>query len=116
LSNKALYTPKDPHFERIQFLVTRLDQLNKLRTQENNRVDVSLDKAAIRSVKAICKFIDKQLLSVQATIADIVKCNPQLNEQVGLLTSIAGFGDKTAWAILAYVGMFHCLITQNYVS
>lgn len=104
LPDKALYTPKDPDFERIQFLVTRLDQLNKMRTQENNRIDVSLDKAAVKSVKEMCKFIDKQLACVQAKIADIVKRNPQLNEQVALLTSISGLGDKTAWAILAYVG------------
>ena len=104
LSDKALYTPKDPDFERIQFLVTRLDQLNKMRTQESNRIDVSLDKAAVQSVKAMCRFIDKQLIRVQNKIADIVKHTPQLNEQVELLTSIVGLGDKTAWAILAYVG------------
>jgi transposase len=104
LSDKALYTPKDPDFERIQFLVTRLDQLNKMRTQENNRIDVSLDKAAIQSVKAMCQFIDKQLLSVQHKITDIVNSNRQLNEQVQLLTSIKGIGHKTAWAILAYMG------------
>jgi len=104
VSDKALYRPKDPDFERIQFLVTRLDQLNKMRTQENNRIDVSLDKVAVQSVKSMCRFIDKQLVTVQAKIAGIVKGNPQLNEQVELLTSIAGLGDKTAWAILAYVG------------
>jgi len=104
LSDKALYTPKDPDFERIQFLVTRLDQLNKMRTQENNRIDVSLDKAVVQSVKAMCRFIDKQLASVQNKITDIVNSNPQLNEQVQLITSIKGMGDKTAWAILAYLG------------
>ena len=104
LSNKALYTPKDPDFERIQFLVTRLDQLNKMRTQEGNRIDVSLDKAAVQSVKAMCRFIDQQLLCVQKKIAGIVKRNNLLNEQVQLLTSIKGMGDKTAWAILAYMG------------
>ncbi len=104
LSDNALYTPKDPDFERIQFLVTRLDQLNKMRTQENNRIDVSLDKAAVQSVKAMCRFIDKQLISVQNKIAVIVKYNSQLNKQVELLTSITGLGNKTAWAILAYVG------------
>lgn len=104
LTEISLYTPKDPDFERIQFLVTRLDQLNKMRTQENNRLDVSLDKAAARSVKALCAFIDKQLRCIQKKIACIVKGNEQLNQQVQLLTSIVGLGDKTAWAILAYIG------------
>jgi len=104
LTDKALYTPKEPDFERIQFLVTRLDQLNKMRTQENNRLSVSLDKDAVKSVKEMCTFIDKQLVKTQRKIADIVKLNPALHQQVQLLTSIRGLGDKTAWAILAYLG------------
>lgn len=65
LPDKALHTPKDPDFERAQFLVTRLEQLNKMRIQENNRINISLGKVAVRSVKSICRFIDKQLTNVQ---------------------------------------------------
>lgn len=101
---KVLYIPKDAEFERVQFLVTRLDQLTKMRSQENNRLDVSLDKAAARSVKAMRTYIDKQLAIIRKEIAKIVKHNESLNKQVELLTSIAGLGDKTAWVILAYIG------------
>ena len=103
-ANKSLYTPKEADFERLQFLVTRLDQLNKVRSQENNRFDVSLDKAAARSIKAMLTFIDKQLSNIKKEIAKIVKQNDSLNTQVHLLTSIIGLGDKTAWSILAYIG------------
>jgi len=65
LTGKALYTPKEPDFERIQFLVTRLEQLNKMRMQENNRLSVSLDKDAVKSVKEMCTFIDKQPVKTQ---------------------------------------------------
>ncbi len=41
---------------------------------------------------------------IRKEIAKIVKRNESLNKQVELLTSIAGLGDKTAWAILAYIG------------
>lgn len=102
--DKGLFTPKDKDFERIQFLVTRLDQLNKMRSQENNRRDVSLDKAAARSVNAMLLFIDKQIAQIKTTLATIVKHNTQLKIQVQLLTSIDGVGDKTAWSILAYIG------------
>jgi transposase len=101
---KSLFTPRDPAFERVQFLVTRLDQLNKMRSQENNRLDVSLDKSASRSVHSMLAFIDKQIVKIKETLAEIVKQNEQLNSQVELLTSIDGIGDKTAWAILAYIG------------
>ena len=59
----------------------------------------------------MCRFIDQQLLTVQKKIADIVKHNSQLDEQVQLITSIKGMGDKTAWAILAYIGDV-CLFTN----
>lgn len=36
-------------------------------------------------------------------VAGTVKSNPPINKQVGLLTSIAGLGDKTAWAFLTYI-------------
>jgi transposase len=50
------------------------------------------------------KFIDKQIENVKHDIADIVSQNESLNKKVKLLTSINGVGDKTAWAILAYLG------------
>lgn len=102
--NEMLFTPRASAFERIQFLVTRLEQLNKMRSQENNRLSVSLDKAAVRSISAMLTFIDKQIERIKKEITGIVQSNESLNEQVKLLTSIDGFGDKTAWAILAYIG------------
>jgi transposase len=101
---KKLFIPRDAAFERVQFLVTRLDQLNKMRSQENNRLDVSLDKSAARSVASMLTFIDKQLIKIRATLSKIVMQNELLKAQVKLLTSIDGVGDKTAWAILAYIG------------
>ncbi len=101
---KSQFIPRDPAFERVQFLVTRLDQLTKMRSQENNRLDVSLDKSAARSVASMLTFIDKQIIKIRNELTDIVKDNEQLKAQVELLTSIDGIGDKTAWAILAYIG------------
>lgn len=73
--DKSLFTPRDPAFERVQFLVTRLDQLNKMRSQENNRLDVSLDKSAVRSVAAMLTFIDKQIVKIKVILAEIVQQN-----------------------------------------
>lgn len=102
--DKRLFIPRDAAFERVQFLVTRLDQLSKMRSQENNRLDVSLDKSAARSVASMLAFIDKQIVKIKNELTGIVKENTQLKAQVELLSSIDGVGDKTAWAILAYIG------------
>jgi len=99
-----LFTPKDSEFERLQFLVTRLDQLETMRTQENNRLSVSLDKAATRSIKAILAFIEKQKKQLHSDINVLIHNNENLTHQVDLLTSISGVGDKTAWSLLAYLG------------
>ena len=114
--DKSLFTPKDKDFERVQFLVTRLDQLNKMRSQENNRRDVSLDKAAVRSVNSMLLFIDKQIAKIKTTLATIVKHNKQLKSQVELLTSIDGVGDKTAWSILAYIGDISLFETAKQIT
>jgi transposase len=104
LIDEKLFIPKPPAFERVQFLVTRLDQLNKMKSQENNRLDVSLDKAAVRSIKSMMTVINKQITAIKKEIATIVKEDEQLSSQVDLLNSIDGIADKTAWALLAYIG------------
>jgi len=101
---KNLFKPKGEAFEKLQFLITRLEQLDKIATQENNRLGVSLDKEAVRSIKSIISHIDKQIIKIKKVLKEIVKQDDTLNQQVGLLISIPGIGEKTAWSILAYLG------------
>jgi len=102
--DKDLFIPRSAVFERVQFLVTRLDQLSKMKSQENNRLSVSLDKTAAQSVKSMLMSIDKQITSMKKEITRIVKQDEALAAQLKLLVSINGIGDKTAWALLAYIG------------
>ncbi len=102
--NNKSYQPKGPAYEAIQRLVTRCDQLEKSKTQENNRLEASANKQASRSIKRLQKAIDNEIVQVKKNIADIVNNNPNLRQQVNLLTSISGIGERTAWSILAYIG------------
>jgi len=101
---KNLYTPKGECYERMQFLFTRLQQLKKQHNQETNRLGVSVDKIATRSIKAMIKFIAKQMVKIETQIQTCVDQDDGLKQQVDLLTSIKGIGQNTAWAILAYLG------------
>jgi len=101
---KKSYQPKGADYEAIQRLVTRCDQLEKSKTQENNRLEASTNKQASRSIKRLQKTIDNEIVRVKKTIADIVKNNQTLSQQVDLLVSIKGIGERTAWSILAYIG------------
>ncbi len=101
---KKSYQPKGVDYEAIQRLVTRCNQLEKSKTQENNRLEASANTQASRSIKRLQKAIDNEIVRVKKTIADIVKNNQTLSQQVDLLVSINGIGERTAWSILAYIG------------
>ena len=101
---KNLFKPKGKAFEKLQCLMTRLAQLDKIATQEKNRLDVSLDKEALRSIKSVIAHLDKQIIKIKKVLKEIVKQDETLEQQVELLMSIQGIGEKTAWSILAYLG------------
>jgi transposase len=63
--DKSLFIPRSAAFERVQFLVTRLDQLSKMKSQENNRSGDSLDKAVARSIGSMMAFVDKQIMVIK---------------------------------------------------
>lgn len=99
-----LYTPKSEAYESLQYLNTRLEQLDKSRTQENNRLQVSSNKVIIGFIKSTIKHIDKQMVKIKKAIKEIVNDDDDLKQQVELLISINGIGEKSAWSILAYLG------------
>ncbi|CAC9448695.1 hypothetical protein [uncultured Gammaproteobacteria bacterium] len=102
--NKTLFSPKSEAFEALQYLVTRLEQLGKMRSGENNRLQASLNKATSKSIKTMLRAIDKQAQLVEDEIKTLVDNDKQLKHPVKLLLSIDGIGNKTAWAIIAYMG------------
>lgn len=114
--DKNLFKPKGVAFEKVQFLTTRLEQLTKLRHQEGNRLDVSLDKDASLSIKQMLSCIDRQIKRVKQAIKSTVNSDEVLKKQVALLVSIDGFGEKTAWSILAYLGDISLFSNAKQVS
>jgi len=102
--NKNLFTPKSEGFEKLQYFNTRLEQLDKNHTQEINRLEVNSDKIIIQSIKSMINHIEKQTAKIKKAIKEMVKKDEDLKQQVDLLISINGIGEKTAWSILAYLG------------
>lgn len=102
--DSKLFIPKSEAFEELQYLITRLDQLGKLLTQENNRLEASYSQIAKRSIRSMIKLINKQTMSIKKSIKKMVLNDTELKKQVDLLVSIPGVGDKTAWSLLAYLG------------
>ncbi len=113
---ESLFIPKDKDFEDLQFLVTRLAQLDKNKSQENNRLKVSQVQGATQSIKKMLKYIQKEITLIKSQISTIVSKNKTLSKQVELLTSINGIGDLTAWSILAYLGDISLFNNSKQVS
>jgi len=101
---KNLFQPKSKNFETLQFLVTRLEQLTKVKTQENNHLEAGVSTIVIKSVKRIVLLINKEIANVENDIQKLVDEDKQLKFNVELLVSINGIGKKTACAIIAYLG------------
>lgn len=102
--SKHLYLPQSEAFEQLRELIVRLEQIGKEKHQEINHLESARNKMVIRSIKASLRHIEKQKTSLEKEIKHLVCSDAQLHEQVALLISIPSIGDKTAWAILAYLG------------
>lgn len=106
-----LYVPKSKCYQKLQSLVTRLEQVNLLRSQELNHKESTLDKLSASFVRKTIIQLQNQIKAIKKAIKKCINSDETLKEQFDLLVSIPGIGDKTAWAILAYLGdisLFSC--------
>lgn len=101
---KHLFQPQSEAFEGLRGLVVRLEQISSSKTQEKNHLEAAQNKAVIRSIKVSLRHVEQQRINVEDEIKRLITSDIQLSEQMGLLISIPGIGDKTAWRILAYLG------------
>jgi transposase len=106
-----LWTPPAPEVRQLQALLRRLDNLEEMRIQEENRLGAPLLTDSVRrSVENMIETLDGQIRTIETEIADLFKNNPGLKRDRGLLTSIPGIGEKTAARILGEmpdVSLFH---------
>lgn len=106
-----LWQPKTSEFEDLQYLIARLEQLEQHKSAERNRLDIAINKTIITSIKLAIRQIDKQIENLKSSIKTLITSHDTLKEKVGLLKTIGGIGDKSAWSFLAYAGD-----TNNFAS
>jgi transposase len=101
----ALKPPKaekvSENARRIRALTARRNQLIRLRTAENNRLEHVFDKSIAKSIKAVICVIDKQLDEVEKQIAGCIEHDPQMKEKSGIIKTMPGIGDTTSAMIVA---------------
>lgn len=99
-----IYKPKSKYYQRLQSLVTRLEQVKLLKNQEVNHLESTLDIVTIKFVNATINQLNKQIKAIEKAIEECISKDEGLSKEVKLLISIDGISYTTAWAILAYLG------------
>jgi transposase len=98
-----LWTPPAPEVRALQALVSRLEALHQMHTQEENRLATA--QPLIRgSIEKIIGLLDAEIAALKQQIRDHIDGHPGLREQARLLESIPGVGAATIAQLLAVLG------------
>jgi len=95
-----IYVPASANQQKLKDLITRREQLVKLKTQEKNRKSGPSSKAIEKSCEAIIKVIDKQIESIEKQIKECIQKDQELKKKEKVLREIKGFGEVTSFNIL----------------
>lgn len=93
---QSLWQPKAQELDDLQYLITRLEQLGQQKLAEQNRLDIASNKIIIKLIKLAIKQLVKQIESLESSIKSLIQDNSSLNQQIELLKTINGIGNKAA--------------------
>ena len=101
--NPPLWEAPPPELSELRALVTRRDALERMRTQEMNRLHVARDQVRA-GIKEHLIFLEKAVKDIDAEIQHKIDDNPKLKKQRELLDSVPGLGVKTVPLLLSFFG------------
>lgn len=85
----------------LRALVSRLEALQNMRTQESNRLEVA--RAPVRDgIETHLQWLEDEIKNLIKTINDHMDSDPDLRDKRDLLDSIPGVGDRTIAVLLAF--------------
>lgn len=87
----------------LRALVLRLNALQAMQTQENNRLQVARE-AVKQGIEKHLDWLDKEIQALIKTIRDHINSHPDLKQKRDLLDSIPGLGERTIAVLLAFLG------------
>ena len=85
----------------LEALVTCRRQLIHMRTEQSNRRAVTSSKTALRSIDAVLKVLNRQILELDRKIAALIESDDDLDRDGKLLASVPGVGVVLASTLLA---------------
>jgi transposase len=103
--NPEAWTPPPPEIRELRDLVRRLDDLNQMLNQEENRLaSGTLSEVVRSSLETMIAMLKEQIKQVKRQIRDHLQQHPGLRQQAELISSIPGLGELTAANLLAEFG------------
>jgi transposase len=100
----ALWSPPPAAFKELQALVRRLEDVQAMSQQENNRLKSGTSLPRVMAdLEAHLQFLKGQLDQLKQAIQAHIAANPTLQQQAALLTSIPGIGKLTAAKLLGEI-------------
>jgi len=86
----------DAKARQLKALVARRDQLVGMHVAERNRMEHAVDKDIVRSIKAVLKTFERQIVQVDSQIAEHIVQDPQLKRKADIVDSAPGIACTTA--------------------
>ena len=86
----------DRYRRQMKALVARRRQLVNMRTAELNRREHVHDQAIARSLSAVVRTLDRELVKAEQQIAELIAKRPELKQKMQALISVPGIAETTA--------------------
>ena len=102
--NPSLWRPSSAEVAKLQGFSRRLEALEKMITQEKNRLELEEEDEFREDIESHIEFLETQVESLKKRLHKHIKAHESLVQQQTLLVSIAGIGEKTAAIVLAEIG------------
>ena len=102
----AEWTPPPTEIAHLQRLVRRVETLQSMRQQEQNRVEQArADQLLLRSLENVIAMLDREIENLRKLIRQHIDGNPSLRADRELLLTIPGIGETTVNWLLSEVQM-----------
>jgi transposase len=97
------FTSRSDAHKELKDLTNLLDTLKAQHVQLTNQLHSVQSNSTKQTIRKFIKALEKEIEKVEKQIAEIIKGDPTLNENMRLITSIKGVGKLTAYKVLSHV-------------
>ncbi|MBD1843933.1 IS110 family transposase, partial [Cyanobacteria bacterium FACHB-63] len=96
------WQPPAPEVKQLQMLLRRLEALQQMIVQEQNRLETTTVTLR-KSIQSHIDYLQRDVEQIKQQVKDHFDQHPGLKQQRDLLVSIPGIGEQTAAAILSEI-------------